>query len=116
MKPRSKYGSVRTEVDGIAFHSKGEAKRYQELMMLVRAGKIKNLFLQRRFPLSAGPLRFVIGYYVADFVYDEGREQIVEDFKGTWTPLAKWKIAHFTAEYQLDVRITGRAQRRQRGR
>jgi hypothetical protein len=46
-KPKkSKYGAVKTEVDGIMFDSKREASRYQELRLLEQAGEITNLRLQ----------------------------------------------------------------------
>lgn len=46
-KPKkSKYGAVKTEIDGIVFDSKHEAKRYQELWLLEQAGEITNLRLQ----------------------------------------------------------------------
>jgi len=34
----NKYRNVRTEVDGIKFASKKEARRYQELRLLEKAG------------------------------------------------------------------------------
>lgn len=42
---KSKYGAVKTEVDGIKFDSKHEALRYQELRLLEQAGEITNLRL-----------------------------------------------------------------------
>ncbi len=42
----TKYRAQPTIVDGIRFHSKGEARRYQELRLLERAGEITNLELQ----------------------------------------------------------------------
>ena len=40
-KPRkSKYGNIKTRVDGILFDSKKEAKRYLELKLLEKAGRI----------------------------------------------------------------------------
>ncbi|WP_416330616.1 DUF1064 domain-containing protein, partial [[Clostridium] innocuum] len=51
-KPKkSKYGAVKTEVDGIKFDSKHEALRYQELRLLEQAGEITNLRLQVPFEL-----------------------------------------------------------------
>lgn len=51
-KPKkSKYGAVKTEVDGIKFDSKREASRYQELRLLEQAGEITNLLLQVPFEL-----------------------------------------------------------------
>ena len=43
---RSKYGAIKTEVDGIKFDSKHEASRYKELRLLEQAGEITNLRLQ----------------------------------------------------------------------
>ncbi len=48
----SKYKAVRTEVDGIKFASKKEARRYGELLLLQRAGEISNLELQVPFLLT----------------------------------------------------------------
>lgn len=46
-KPKkSKYGAVKTEVDGITFASKHKASRYLELWLLEQAGEITNLRLQ----------------------------------------------------------------------
>ena len=39
----SKYNSKKTVVDGQTFDSKKEANRYQELVLLEKAGVIKNL-------------------------------------------------------------------------
>lgn len=41
----SKYGAVKTKVNGIVFDSMLEAKRYKQLMMLEKAGEIQNLLL-----------------------------------------------------------------------
>ena len=40
---RNKYGNKKTVVDGITFDSRKEAKRYQELKLLEKAGEIKDL-------------------------------------------------------------------------
>lgn len=84
----SKYHSKKAVVDGIEFDSKAEAKRYCELKMLERAGKIKDLSLQHKFELQPSfkkngkTIRAIV--YVADFVYlDLERMRIeVEDVKG----------------------------------
>jgi len=60
-KPR-KYRNEPTLVDGIRFDSKHEAKVYQELMLRVKAGELKNVLLQVAF-LLPGNIK-----YVADFV------------------------------------------------
>jgi hypothetical protein len=70
---RSKYGNKFTKVDGINFHSAKESRHYSLLKMLERAGKITDLVLQPRFPLTvtdqASGLPVVVGTYVADFAY-----------------------------------------------
>lgn len=87
----SKYKAKKTEVDGIVFDSKKEAKRYQELILLERAGVISDLQRQVKFILI--PVQRINGKvverecsYVADFVYlDEGGKKVVEDTKGVKT-------------------------------
>lgn len=48
----SKYGAVKTTVDGIVFDSKKEANYYCELKMLQMAGEIKDFELQPEFVLQ----------------------------------------------------------------
>ena len=84
----SKYHSKKIMIDGITFDSKREAKRYCELKLLERAGKIKDLSLQHKFELQPSfkkkgkTIRAIT--YIADFVYfDFDRMQnVVEDVKG----------------------------------
>lgn len=45
-----KYSAKSMEVDGHKFPSKREARRYQELVLLAKAGEIDDLELQPRFP------------------------------------------------------------------
>ena len=47
-----------------------------------------------------------IGQYVADFVYYENGQEVVEDVKGVRTPLYKWKRKHFAAHYGKEIRET----------
>ena len=107
MKRRTKYGSVRTEVDGISFASKAEAKRYLELKLLESVGEISEFLLQPRYPLRIdGSL---ICTYVADFSYREkGKNLItVEDKKGMKTPVFIIKERLFRALYpQYKLLIT----------
>ena len=109
MTCRSKYHSRKVTVDGITFDSKKEARRYQELMLLERAGKIKGLQRQVKFVLIPSQRELDVAHYkddgrvkiekgklierecayVADFVYQQQLgdisgfwEQVVEDTKG----------------------------------
>lgn len=115
-----KYGAVRTTVDGYTFASKAEARRYGELKMLEKAGKIESLELQPRFRLMtqlttgtfngagkalAGQFP-VIGSYVADFQYfrlEAPTGWIVEDVKGVKTALYRWKKKHVEAQYGVTI-------------
>lgn len=86
----NKYHANKTTVDGIVFDSKKEANRYQELLMMERAGQIKDLRRQVRYLLQEGFIG-ISGklvrpiFYVADAdYYDDGRH-IVEDVKSPAT-------------------------------
>ena len=104
---RSKYRNVRCEVDGLKFDSKAEARRWQELRLLERAGKIDALERQVRFPLNADVTGIQVGQFVADFDYWdlEKNERVTEDVKGLVTELARWKLKHFRAQYGREVQI-----------
>lgn len=120
-KPKSKYGAVRTTVDGIKFDSKKEAKRYGELKLLEKVGEIEDLKLQPRFRLLAasttgqvmeaaralaGIRDTLVGEYRADFSYlDFKRGRIVEDVKSpaTRTALYKWKKRHTEIQYGIEI-------------
>jgi hypothetical protein len=79
---RTKYNSVISYVNGIKFHSKKEANRYAELLLLVKAGEIRDLKLQVKYSLDVSGVH-ICNYY-ADFVYIDCRFEttVVEDVKG----------------------------------
>lgn len=82
VKRANKFGAIKTEVDGIMFASKKEARRYTELKAFESAGAISNLELHPKFVFEHNGFR--IGRYTADFQYvdtDTG-ETVVEDVKG----------------------------------
>lgn len=96
----SKYGNTPVAVDGIRFASIKEAKRWGELLLLQRAGKIKDLVRQYQVELMGqnGPLRGRTGRklrYIADFRYfDNGLGiWVIEDAKGFETDVFKLKWA-----------------------
>lgn len=110
---RSKYRAIRTEVDGIKFHSKREAKRYVELKLLEKAGKISRLELQPRIPLRIWPFRrgpkdepTLVGHYVADFYYVDGNDIVIEDVKGFKTQTYKLKKKIAEALYGYEIKET----------
>lgn len=108
---RSKYGSSKTELDGITFDSRREANRYAELKMMERGKAISGLQLQPVFELqeafvdNKGKKRRAITYK-ADFLYIEDGKTIVEDVKGMQTDVFKLKMKMFLKQYPtIDFRI-----------
>lgn len=102
---RSKYGNVKTERDSLHFDSKKEARRFDDLLLMERAGEIKDLRLQVEFTLQAAYTtttgeRVRAIRYLADFAYyrkaGDGWEYVVEDVKSkptrTRTYLMKKKL------------------------
>lgn len=109
-----KYGAKAVVIDNIRFASQKEGRRYGELKLLEKAGKISNLQLQPRYDLHArncGPSAGSgekVGEYRADFAYLEGKDWgrgrwVVEDVKGFKTPLYKWKRKHVFAQYGISI-------------
>lgn len=83
----SKYGSRKITVDGVTFDSRKEYLRFCELSLLEKAGMVTDLRRQVRFELI--PSQRIDGkvverpvHYVADFVYQENGQTVVEDTKG----------------------------------
>lgn len=81
---------------GKVFDSGKEARRYGELRLLEKAGKISNLKTQARYLLQPAFKKDGKTYrkieYVADFTYiDSMGDMIVEDTKGFKTELYKLK-------------------------
>ena len=93
-------------IDGIEFQSTKEGNRYCELKLLHRSGQITDLELQKRYELIPAQYEIIetgeyykVGekkgqpktkrvcveqsvVYIADFVYKENGQTIVEDVKG----------------------------------
>jgi Protein of unknown function (DUF1064) len=88
-----KYNAIKTEVDGVRFDSKKEARRWCELRLLEQSGEISQLERQRKFDLVVNGIK--ICTYRADFVYkNKNGELVVEDTKGYITAefRLKWKL------------------------
>lgn len=100
-KRANKFSAKRTTVDGIAFDSLRESRRYSELRILERAGKIADLEPHPKFDLFAFTdrgLGFVkIGTFTPDSQYIEDGQRVVEDVKSA--PTAK------QADYRLRVKV-----------
>lgn len=86
----AKYGNRKVIHDGIEFDSMKEAHRYCELKLMQRAGLISDLRLQVQYELIPtqridGKLAEKAVNYVADFVYKQNGQTVVEDTKGMRT-------------------------------
>lgn len=93
---RSKYGNVKTAVDGQTFDSKHEAARYAELKLLRQAKEIAGFCTQVTFHLAEKV------DYRADFVvlYPDGHFE-VEDAKSSAT--SKDKVFRIKKKLMLEV-------------
>ena len=100
----SKYRNKKTVAGGITFDSKKEAKRYYELKLLERAGKISNLELQKPYVLIDKSTYGRAIKYVADFVYTEKGETIVEDVKGFRTDVYRLKKRMLAERYGIKIK------------
>lgn len=131
-KPQNKLHAEKVVIDNIVFASKREAKRYCELKLLLKAGKISNLELQREFvllpPQYDKPTEFYqkgekkgqpkqgkllergVSYF-ADFCYidTETSDFIVEDTKGYRDPssaeYAKFVLKRKMLLYFYGIRV-----------
>ncbi len=104
LRRRGKYHNRFTEVDGITFHSRKEALRYQELKLLEMAGEITELELQPRFAIR-WPLdeRVKICDYIADFRYYQNGRLTIEDVKGIRTGVYRLKKKLMQAAYKITI-------------
>lgn len=106
---RNKYHAKKTIVDGITFDSAREAKRYQELKLLERAGEIRDLQRQVRYELipafDVGGKHYRPTSYVADFVYTDTKtgEEVVEDCKGYRTDIYRLKAKMFAHKFGVSI-------------
>ena len=88
---RNKHGNIKTQIGQVKFDSKHEATRYQQLVVLFKAGVIKDLRLQETFVLQNAYTtmegkRVRAITYKADFSYiDATGNKIVEDAKSEHT-------------------------------
>ena len=113
----NKYQAIKTTIDGIEFDSRKEARRYQELKLMERAGAIQDLKNQVKYILIPAQYETYERYgkngqrlkdgqrllekecsYIADFVYTENGKEIVEDTKGFKTKeyILKRKLMLYT--------------------
>lgn len=106
----NKYGNHKTVRNGRTFDSKHEAGRYAELKILERAGKISGLKTQVSYLLI--PTQYDENHrciehsckYVADFVYFENGQLVVEDAKGVKTDVYRIKRKLMLKEYGIRIK------------
>jgi hypothetical protein len=97
----TKYRNKKCSVDGHKFASLAEARRYIDLRLLEKTGKIQALTLQPSFDISCCSLH--ICRYIADFQYLENGARIVEDVKGVRTRDYQMKKKLMRAIYGIEV-------------
>lgn len=127
-KINNKYNAKKVTIDGITFDSQHEANRYCELKLLEKCGAISNLELQKKYELIPAQYEYYKRYgkngrslkdgkrlleraciYIADFVYQENGETIIEDAKGYRDPTsagyAKFVIKRKLMLYKYGLKI-----------
>lgn len=98
INPRHKFHASPTEVDGIKFPSKREARRYKDLMLAQRSGEVVFFLRQPRFDLPGRTK------YYADFlVFWKDGTVTVEDTKGHKTPEYKLKKRQVEELYPIEI-------------
>ena len=103
----AKYHNRKTVVKGIPFDSKLEAERYQQLLLLEKAGAIGCLKLQPEIQISEGWVDPNTGekhrsrFYVGDFKYvdHENHCWVIEDTKGIETQEFRLKWEYVQSEH-----------------
>jgi hypothetical protein len=100
---RHKYGAKAIEIDGHRFPSLAEGRRYEELKLMQRAGIIRDLQLQPRYPIRISGV--LVTTYVADFKYFdvERGEETVEDVKGFVTDIYRLKKKLVKVVHDIDI-------------
>ena len=120
---QSRYRAVGVrDADGTFFHSKGELRRWQELQMLEKSGKIRDLNRQLKYQLAAASLSSAgihaipCAHVTWDFQWTDAAtgEVVVEDFKSPATAkdeAYRLRKRWFEACYPFTVRETMRTKR-----
>jgi hypothetical protein len=105
----NKYGNKKAVRNGITFDSQKEAARYDQLMLMLCAGEIRDLKLQPEFTLQEAfttPLgeRVRAIKYRADFAYERPTEP---DCTGAihWLPVVEDVKGYKTKEYELKKKL-----------
>lgn len=107
---KTKYGSRKAERGALRFDSQKEARRYDELMIMLRAGLISDLRLQPQFTFQESYVteageRIRAVRYTADFSYRFGGKLVVEDVKSGPTRTKEYlrNRKFMRAKYGIDI-------------
>lgn len=100
---QNKYNAKKVKLDNITFASMHEAARYQELMLMQRAGQIQDLKLQVPFLIVVNGKK--ICKYLADFQYTDvtSGKVVTEDAKGYRNRLYVLKKKLVEALYAIEI-------------
>jgi hypothetical protein len=105
---RRKFGNKPTEVDGEKFDSKAEAERWRQLLLLLKAGRIRALERQVKYRIEVNGV--LICTYKADFVYEALESgawvRVVEDVKGFANDRWPMKKKLMRAVHGVEIRET----------
>jgi hypothetical protein len=123
--PVRKYGNKKITVDGVTFDSKKEYMRWCELCQLEKAGHITELRRQVKYVLIPAQYEEYERYskktgkrlknglrcvekevsYIADFVYKQGDQTVVEDTKSPVTRTAVYIVKRKLMLYIHGIKI-----------
>ena len=101
-----KYGNRKVMTEDGWFDSQRELKRWGELKLLERAGQIKNLRRQVPYELIPKMPGSRATFFVADFVYEENGQNVVEDSKGYRNRLYLLKRKLMMFRHSIQIRET----------
>jgi hypothetical protein len=111
----NKYGAKKTEVDGITFDSRLEARRYVQLKALQAAGEIHGLKLQPRYEFVVNGVH--VGRYTPDFRYMDNEGDIhTEDVKGVRTRDLSLRLKLMQAIHGVTVELWPARKPKRKGR
>ncbi len=102
----NKYKNEKQLLDGKKFDSKKEAGRYAQLLLLEKAKKISDLQTQVPFILIEKSQHGRAIKYIADFVYNENGQIVVEDTKGAKTAVYRLKKRLMAEKYGIVIKET----------
>lgn len=95
---KHKFQAIQTELDGITFPSKKEAKEYQRLMLLKKSGEV--LFFLRQVPFHLpGNVKYVLDF----LIFWANGEVTFKDVKGMKTAMYILKKKQVETLYPIKI-------------